>query len=122
MPEKNLFDVERDGEILIVTPSSDLRESAYQDIETGARGILDLLTTGQIKGVVLDFSRTDYYGSTALGMFVRIWKRISGYGGKMAFCNVSIHEKDVLEATRLHTLWPICATKEEALKFVGKTD
>jgi len=118
MPNVNLFDVERDGDILVVTPTADLRESAYQDIEGGARGILDLLATGEIKGLILDFHRTDYYGSTALGLFVRLWKRISSYGGSMVFCNVSAYEQEILGGTRLDTLWPICASREEALKVV----
>jgi anti-anti-sigma factor len=114
----DLFDVERDGEVLVVTPTADLRESAYQDIEVGAKDILDVLATGEIKGLVLDFHRTDYYGSTALGLFVRLWKRVGGRGGRMAFCNVSEHEKEILIGTRLDTLWPICTTKAEALKVV----
>jgi len=119
MPGTNLFDVERDGQILVITPTADLRESAYQDIEAAARDIFDLLARGEIKGLVLDFHRTDFYGSTALGIFVRLWKRISRCGGRMAFCNVSQHEKEILSGTRLDTLWPICPTRADALKVVG---
>jgi anti-anti-sigma factor len=120
MPGTNLFDVERDEDILVITPTADLRESAYQEIEEAARGILDLLATGEIKGLVLDFHRTDYYGSTALGLFVRLWKRISRCGGRMAFCNVSPHEGEILSGTRLDTLWPICDSKAQAIQLVAK--
>ena len=119
MTSTKLFDVERDGNILVVTPTADLRESAYQDIEAAAHDMLDLLASGEITGLVLDFHRTDYYGSTALGLFVRLWKRISRNGGRMAFCNVSAHEKEILCGTRLDTLWPICASKDEALQNRG---
>jgi anti-anti-sigma factor len=60
--------------------------------------------------VVLDFSRTDFYGSTALASFVRLWKRASGHGGRMAFCCVSQHEREILAVTRLDSLWPVCRT------------
>jgi hypothetical protein len=29
-----------------------------------------------IKNVVLDFHKTDYYGVTALGFFVKLWKKV----------------------------------------------
>jgi stage II sporulation protein AA (anti-sigma F factor antagonist) len=118
MASHDLFDVERDGNVIVVTPTADLREFEYQDIEAKAEDLLDLVGKTEVKGVILDFHRTDYYGSTALGFFLRIWKRISGHGGRLAFCNVSQHERDILAVTRLDGLWPICRSKEEAMKVV----
>jgi len=118
MVSDSLFDVERDGNVLVIVPRSDLRESAYDGLETGARVIFDLLEAEPITGVVFDFHRTGYYGSTALGLFVRLWKRLSSRGGRMAFCNVSEHEQEILTVTRLGTLWPICRSREEAVRLV----
>jgi anti-anti-sigma factor len=95
-----------------------LRETAYEEIETGARDILHLLENGSIQNVVLDFHQTDYYGSTALGFFVKLWKRVRDRGGRMAFCGVSDLERDILKVTKLDGLWPICSSREEALKAV----
>src|SRR5205085_2522737 len=69
MASEGLFDVERDGEMLVIVPTADLRESAYEALDEGARGIFELLAGGDIGGIVVDFHRTDYYGSTALGFF-----------------------------------------------------
>ncbi len=113
-----LFEVERQGDVAVVTPTADLREFDYQGIESAAEGLLDLAAAPGVKGVVLDFHRTDYYGSTALGFFVRLWKRVSSHGGRLAFCNVSAHEREVLAVTRLDGLWPICASREEAVAAV----
>jgi anti-anti-sigma factor len=118
--KKNLFDIERQGEVLVVIPTADLRESEYEDIETRGQGLLNLLASSDIKRLVIDFHRTDYYGSTALGFFIRLWKRVSARGGRMAFCNVSDHEKEILTVTRLDTLWPVCPSREEALAEVQK--
>jgi anti-anti-sigma factor len=112
------FEVEREGQTLIVTALRDLRESDYQEIEAGARNILRLLGNGTIRNVVLDFHRTDYYGSTALGFFVRLWKRVRDCDGRMAFCGVSDHEREILKVTHLDGLWPICSSREEALRAV----
>jgi len=119
MAIKTLFDVEREGDILIVIPAGDLRESYYQDIEAAGGSLLERLEKSDIKGLVLDFSRTDYYGSSALGFFLRLWKRISSHGGRMALCNLSDHEREVLTVTRLETLWPIYRTRAEAVKAVS---
>jgi anti-anti-sigma factor len=112
------FEVEREGQTLIVTARKDLRELNYQEVEVGACEILDLLRNGTIQNVVLDFHRTDYYGSTALGFFVKLWKRVRERGGRMAFCGVSEHEREILKITHLDGLWPICPSREEALKAV----
>jgi anti-anti-sigma factor len=118
MSKKRLFEIERHGEVVVIVPTTDLREFEYQAIEAGASGILDLIRLPEVKGVVVDFCRTDAYGSTALGFFLRMWKRVSDRGGRMAFCNVSEHEREVLAVTRLDTLWPICSSREEALEAV----
>jgi anti-anti-sigma factor len=118
MTSEDLFDIEQDGDVLVITPRTDLGESTYEGLDAGSHVILDRLAAAGIRGVVLDFSRTDYCGSTALGLFIRLWKRLCERGGRMAFCNVSEHEKEVLAVTRLDSLWPICQTRQEALKAV----
>jgi anti-sigma B factor antagonist len=112
------FEVERQGQTLLVTALTDLRELDYPKIEAGASDILHLLRNGTIRNVVLDFHKTDFYGTTALGFFVKLWKRVSECNGRMAFCGVSDHEREILKVTKLDGLWPICATREEALKTV----
>ncbi len=113
-----IFDVEQVDDIVIVVPTVDLQELDYYRIEEGARGIFVLLNGTVIKNVVLDFHKTDYYGSTALGFFVKLWKRVRMLDGRLAFCNVSAHEKEILEITHLDNLWPICSTRAEALATI----
>jgi anti-anti-sigma factor len=113
-----VFEVEQEGDALIVVPAVDLRELDFQRIEAGAKTILELLNGGGVKNVVLDFHKTDYYGSTALGFFLKLWTRARKRNGRMAFCNVSAHEKEILQATRLDHVWPICASRREALEAV----
>jgi anti-anti-sigma factor len=112
------FGIEREGQTLIVTPRSDLRELDYLQIEEAAKAILNLVGNHTTKNVVLDFQKTDYYGSTALGFFVKLWKQVRDRNGRMAFCGVSDHEREILTVTNLDGLWPICKSREEALKAV----
>jgi stage II sporulation protein AA (anti-sigma F factor antagonist) len=113
-----LFDIEESANTIIITPLLDLREFDYERIETAACDILEALNKPGTKNVVLDFQNTDYYGSTALGFFLRIWKRVSLRGGRMAFCNVSEHEKEILQITHLDRLWPICTSRNAAMEAV----
>jgi anti-anti-sigma factor len=115
-----IFEIEQQGDTLIVVPATDLRELDYERIEAGARGILQFLKRGSNRKVILDFERTDYYGSTALGFFVKLWKTLCRSNGRMAFCNVSEHEREILRITHLDELWPICASRREALEAVKR--
>jgi anti-anti-sigma factor len=115
-----VFGVEQKNSTAIVTPLADLRELDYERIERGAAEILKLLNGTGVTNVVLDFQNTDYCGSTALGFFVKLWKRVRMQNGRMAFCNMSDHEKEILQITKLDHLWPICSSRSEAMETVGK--
>lgn len=115
-----IFEIEQKDDTLIVVPAVDLRELDCQRIEEAANRILDLLNGTGIKNVVIDFHKTDYYGSTALGFFVKLLKRVRRKGGRMAFCNVSDHEKEILQITNLDHSWPIYSSRIEALEAVRK--
>jgi anti-anti-sigma factor len=114
-----IFEIEEVSATLVVIPVVDLRELDYQRIEAGAVEILDLLNGPRIKNVILDFHKTDYYESTALGFFLKLWKRVRGRNGRMAFCNVSDHELEILRVTKLDQWWPIYPSRSEALVAVG---
>jgi anti-anti-sigma factor len=113
-----MFELENEGDTIIVIPTVDMREFEYQRIQSGAKQVFDLVESGSAKNVVMDFSKTDYYGSTALGFFLKLWTRVTSRGGRMAFCNISAHEKEILEITMLHRLWPIYGSRKEALERV----
>jgi anti-anti-sigma factor len=113
-----LFDIEKSDNTIIITPLLDLREFDYERIEAAASEALDALNKPGMKNVILDFQHTDYYGSTALGFFARLWKRVKVQGGRMAFCNVSDHEKEILQITHLDRLWLILPSRNAAMEAV----
>jgi anti-anti-sigma factor len=113
-----VFGVGQDGDTIIVVPAADLRGLPYLRIETGARAVVERLHGPGVKNVVVDFGESDYYGSGALGFFLRFWKAVKERGGRMALCNVSAHAKEILRVTNLDRLWPICPSRAEALEAV----
>src|SRR5262249_42633527 len=110
-----VFDIEAEGETIIVTPALDLRELDFQQVGAAGEDVLALLDRAPARHVIVEFCQPDYFGSTALGVFVRFWKRIRSRNGRMAFCNVSEHEEEILRLANLDKLWPICSSREEAL-------
>jgi anti-anti-sigma factor len=116
----SIFQWEVEGETLILTPLTDLHETEYQQIEEERRSLLRFLKRTPTKNIVIDFSETDYFGSTALDLFLQVWKAVRRRKGHMAFCNVTDQEREILKVTCLAYLWPICSSREEALAGVRK--
>lgn len=114
-----LFEFERQGETVVVTALQNLDEFKFHEIELAADETLELLQNGAARNVVIDLGRSDYCGSTALGFFLKLWKRVREREGRMALCNVSPHEKEVLAATKLEHMWPVCESREAAMKEVA---
>src|ERR1022692_4806100 len=83
------FDVEEQNETMILTPAADMGELDHERLDMAMKHVLDRLNQSSVKCIVLDFHKTDYFGSTALGFFVRIWKTTCTRKGRMAFCNLS---------------------------------
>jgi len=114
-----IFDVEQSGETFIITPLKNLSELDYQQIQLGGRELLEQLSVAPVKNVIMDFHNTESFGSTALGFFVRLWKKVRQRDGSMAFCNLSENEKEILAITKLDGLWTISNDFEEARKAVN---
>ena len=115
-----LYEIERSGDTIIVTPFVDLREFDFDHVEAAAEETLQQLSSSGAKNLVLDFRNTDYYGSSALSFFVNLWKRVKKHGGRMAFCNLSAHETELLEITHLDHFWTVYPTRNEALAALAR--
>jgi stage II sporulation protein AA (anti-sigma F factor antagonist) len=110
-----LIAVERQGDTLVLIPERDLCEVDHRGIEAEKEALLLLTDEPSFRNVVVDLYRTNYLGSTALGLFIQLWHRVRGRGGRMALCNVSALEKDILKVTRLAGLWPSYPSREVAI-------
>lgn len=114
--EADLFELECREDTLIITPTGDLSEFQFREMTEQAKQVFEQLESSQtIQNVVVDFQRTDYFGSTALGLFVQLWLKVCRRGGRMALCNLSEREREILQITHLDSMWPICDSLEQAL-------
>ncbi|MEK6236105.1 MAG: STAS domain-containing protein [Planctomycetales bacterium] len=113
-----IFELEQDGEIVIVVPQIDMGEFGYLELEKDAQVILDQLAQSPPKHLVLDFHKTEYFGSTALSLFVRMWRLVSKNEGQMLLCSLSQAEQDILKSTRLSQIWTVFPDRETTLQAV----
>jgi len=65
--------------------------------------------------LVVDLAEVDYVGSAFLELLVRAWKRLKTRDGVMALCQAESFCLEVLESTRLNSLWPHYLTRDEAV-------
>ena len=87
--EEALFESEDLGYVVVVSPTRDMGEFEMADYDVSAYDQLVRLTDG--RNVVLDFSQTDYFGSSTIGMFIRLAKHVHAQNRAIAFCNLSEH-------------------------------
>lgn len=104
------------GDTLIVTPQTDLHTDDVEGMDAGADEVLRCLDELSIKNVILDFGRTDYFNSDALGVFVKLWKQVGQRNARLVFCNVSVNQAEILRVTRLDRLWSLSPCRETALR------
>jgi len=107
--------MERQGNALVVTAQAELSH-LQADIDQQMLAVLDKLQETGARHLVLDLSQAQFFGTPVLGAMVKVWKKVSQDGGQMALCNVSEDIQKVLHLTKLHTLWPIHSSREEALR------
>jgi anti-anti-sigma factor len=117
-PPSALFDVEIVGNVLVITPRENLGEFGITHFEQEAPILLQFWNEAGAIHAIVDFHRTDYFGSTMLGLLVKLGRYAAGLGGRLVMCGVSNHEAEVIAVAGLQHQWPTCATRDEALALV----
>lgn len=111
-----IFTREQQGGVLLLSPHSPLGNLYEAEIDKEASELLEMINQARGLAVLIDLGGSDYLGTAMLGAVVRLWKRISQRGGRLAICRISAPVHDMLRITKLHTVWPIFDTREAALQ------
>lgn len=119
-PVPIVFDAHQTGEVLIVAPIGDGLSSRSADIQIRANQIRRTLKQSDIKHIVIDLERLDYFGSEVIGPIVAFARDISNQGGRAAMCGVSRKMRQVLDNMYLLKLWPHFETRDEAVQSVSQ--
>ena len=116
---KKPFQVDRIGEIAIITPSPDVEKMPDNLMEQAAQLVLAPLRTEQPTGLIFDLSHVDYVGSVFLSFLLRCHKRVKEHGCEVVVAGASSRARELLHMTALDTLWALYSTRKEALEALG---
>jgi anti-sigma B factor antagonist len=82
--------------------------------------IMNLLSEGHVK-ILLNLAGVDYIDSSGLGTLVSGVASVRRAGGEMKLVNLSSKVDDLMEVTRLYTVFDIADSEEAAVASFGKT-
>jgi anti-sigma B factor antagonist len=66
--------------------------------------------------LVLDLSRLRFVDSSGLGAFISCLRKLNAMGGDLKLCGMSKQVRAVFELVRMHRVFDILATKEDAVR------
>ena len=69
--------------------------------------------------LVLDLSRVRFVDSSGLGAFISCLRKLNAKGGDLKLSGMSKQVRAVFELVRMHRVFDICATSEEAVRAFG---
>ncbi len=118
MSVPKIFSAECDEQTLIVALLGNVSSLADQNVKPELDALLEQLQRAELRNVVVDFEKVAYFGTTTLAAMHAIWRRVRDANGKMVLCNLSTMGREILHVSGFHALWPIYASREEALEAV----
>lgn len=117
--ESHIFDVQVSGATVVVIPRECLTEFDFAEIETEGKRVLDWMQRQPTKSVLLDLANSDYFGSSAIGFFMKLWKRARTQHGQMAVCNASAHAIELIRLIQADKLWHVCESRDQGLSWLA---
>ncbi len=99
------------GQVTVVTiPGDSLDASNAKEFRQIISPVLD-----QSKQVVFDMSELRFVDSSGLGTLLSCLRQLNGAGGKLRLCAVSQQVRMLFELVRMHKIFDLFDTREEAL-------
>lgn len=115
MSDQEDFRLEWHGDIVVVTPASNIESMNWDLIEQAADLIMAPLREQAVPLVIIDLSEVGYFGSVFLALLLRCHKFVKSRGGELVLCGASKMAIELLRITALDTLWAIYETREQAM-------
>jgi anti-anti-sigma factor len=76
------------------------------------------LRSGTSQRVVIDLGQVAYFGSSMLEAIRALWNDLSPRQGRLVLCNASEVGREILEVAKFDHVWPLVATREDALALL----
>lgn len=95
------FAFEKQGNILIIVPSGSMMEYRDEDLRTAYNETYRRLCQDDTLHLLVDFSQLEYFGSTFIGMLIRLAKAARKAGGEAVLCDLSDGMKEMMKTLML---------------------
>lgn len=110
------FTIERHADVTLIAATP-----ALESLDPGLEGQVADVLMGTVRDqetplIVFDLSEVKFFGSMFVAVLLRCWKLTTSRGGMMALVGVSPHAQELLRLTSLDMIWPIYATRREAIE------
>lgn len=126
--DSDVFQFNSHEDILVVTPVRDFMSLRDSDLRDAYNDTYRQLMDGSVKHLIFDFQQMQYFGSTFVGIMIRLARKTRQSGGEAVLCNVSeemramLKQLMLLENTATDFFWRISETREEAIDWVQQQD
>jgi anti-sigma B factor antagonist len=105
------FTLDRADDVLTVTVDGQLIVTNRQEFK---QAILDAADQG-VRIVIVDFTHTGYIDSSGLGALVSLSRRLRDVNGDLRLVGLNDDLRTLFELTRLDALFPLFASRADAL-------
>jgi anti-sigma B factor antagonist len=107
--------VDQTGDVAVVSlPVEELDASNVGEFKRDMAPVLEANTK-----VVFDLRRLRFTDSSGLGAFISCLRHVNARGGNVKLCGMSPQVRAVFEMVRLHRIFDIYSTPEEAVRAFG---
>jgi len=108
--------VEQEGRTTVVHAEGELDAYAASDIQA----TFEVLPRGS--PVVADLSRVTFLDSTALGLFIKAVRTLTGSGVEVRVILPTTSARRIFQITKLDSVLPVCASRSEALAELSRRE
>jgi anti-sigma B factor antagonist len=116
------FQIERRGDVAVITPSPEVESMPENLIEQAAQMVLAPLKENPPSGLIVDLSKVNFFGSVFISFLLRCHLLVKKQGAELVLAGVSDRVRELLRLTSLDTLWALYATREEAVESLGGSE
>jgi len=108
--------VERQAAVTVIHFGVEYGSCSWAKLEQTEESVLRLAENADPPRLLIDLTNTDYFGSAFLNVLVGCYQRVKRRRGRFSLCGVQPDLMRELEVTRLTELWPVYATRQQALE------
>ena len=117
---QNVFDVERTGQTLIVSPRRDSLDVQESDLRYEIESLHKILDEPGMINLVVDLGTAPHFGSLVIGAIMALCKKAHDHGGRSAFCNASPGMLDAMQIMKIDSVMPYFRTRDQAMASISQ--